>query len=276
MAQYVRRSHCSWNDAGWRSLLVQRFVHARQVEQLLLPGTADLHLVLCTAGAAVMSVSTGGAPARRRWTAGRLELMVPGRSTVRSYQATSALSTIQVHIPQAVIKRTAAQLGGPEPDFEALSAGLGPGDPVVEHLLRSLPANREVGDLYAESAAAFLAVHLLTRGREPRVPEIEHAAVRRGIAIMRDRLAEPLTLADIAAEAHLSVYHFVRVFRHATGETPHRYLTRLRIELAQRLLSGTTLTIEQIAERCGYAGPGPLSSAFLRHVGVRPSVYRNI
>ncbi|MFD8029619.1 helix-turn-helix domain-containing protein [Streptomyces sp. NPDC059717] len=72
----------------------------------------------------------------------------------------------------------------------------------------------------------------------------------------------------------MSVYHFVRVFRNSTGETPHRYLTRLRIELAQRLLSETTLTIEQIAERCGFAGPGPLSSAFLRQVGVRPSVYR--
>ncbi|MEU0565069.1 helix-turn-helix domain-containing protein [Nonomuraea sp. NPDC005983] len=276
MAQYVRRSYCSWDDANWRSLLVQRFVHARQVEHLLLPGTSDLHLVLCTAGEATMQVSSDGSSAKRRWTAGRLELMVPGRSTVRSYKATSALSTIQVHIPQAVIKRTAAQLGGAEPDFEALSARLGTGDPVVEHLVRSLPANREVGDLYAESAAAFLAVHLLSQGREPRVPKSEHAAVRKGIAVMQDRLAEPLTLADIAAEAHLSVYHFVRVFRDATGETPHRFLTRLRIELAQRLLSGTTLTVEQIAERCGFSGPGALSSAFLRHVGVRPSVYRKI
>ncbi|MDT0466648.1 AraC family transcriptional regulator [Streptomyces gibsoniae] len=276
MTTYVRRNYCSWTDANWRSLLVQSFAHARQVEHLLLPGTSDLHLVLCTAGQAVMQVGSGGPWAKRRWTAGRLELMVPGRSTVRSYAATSALSTIQVHIPQAVIKQTVTQLGAREPDFEAISAGLVTGDPVVEHLLRSLPAQREAGDVYAESAAAFLAVHLLSRGREPRVAGSEHAAVRKGAAIMQDRLAEPLTLADIAAEVHLSVYHFVRVFRNATGETPYRFLTRLRIELAQRLLSETTLTVEQIAKRCGFAGPGPLSTAFLRHVGVRPSVYRKI
>ncbi|MFJ3639714.1 NAD(P)-binding domain-containing protein [Streptomyces sp. NPDC090108] len=101
-----------------------------------------------------------------------------------------------------------------------------------------------------------------------------HAAVRKAVAIMRDRLAEPLTLADIAAEVHLSVYHFLRVFRLATGETPYRYLTHLRIALAQRLLADSTLTIKQIAERCGFSGPGPLSAAFLRHSGVRPSVYR--
>ncbi|MEU1789253.1 AraC family transcriptional regulator [Streptomyces sparsogenes] len=276
MTRYVRRGYCSWHDADWRSLLVQCFVHAPAVEHLVLPGTRDLHLVLCAAGQAVMRVDSGGSSVKRRWTAGRLELMVPGRPTVRSYTATSALSTVQVHVPRAVIERTAAQLGGREPDFEAVSAGLGMGDPLVEHLVRSLPAQREAGDLYAESAAAFLAVHLLSRGAEPRVPGREHAAVRAGAAIMRERLAEPLTLADIASEVHLSVYHFVRVFRDATGETPHRFLTRLRIELAQRLLSETTLTVEQIAQRCGFSGPGPLSTAFLRHVGVRPSVYRKI
>jgi AraC family transcriptional regulator len=91
---------------------------------------------------------------------------------------------------------------------------------------------------------------------------------------MRERLAEPLTLAIIAAEVHLSVYHFVRVFREAVGQTPHRYLTRLRIEQAQRLLSTTSLSIERIARRCGFASPGALSSAFLRQTGVRPSAYR--
>ena len=115
-----------------------------------------------------MQVNSGGPSAKRRWTAGRLELMVPGRSTVRSYAATSALSTVQVHIPQAVIRQTATQLGRREPDFEAMPAGLGKADPVVEHLLRSLPAQREAGDVYAESAAAVPAVHLLSRGREPR------------------------------------------------------------------------------------------------------------
>ncbi|MEV6537161.1 NAD(P)-binding domain-containing protein [Streptomyces sp. NPDC051639] len=115
---------------------------------------------------------------------------------------------------------------------------------------------------------------LLPRGLGPHAWGDEHAAVRKAIAIMHDRLAEKLTLADIAAEVHLSVYHFLRVFRLATGETPYRYLTRLRIALAQRLLSDTTLTIRQIAERCGFSGPGPLSAAFLRHLGIRPSVYR--
>lgn len=186
------------------------------------------------------------------------------------------MRTIQVHIPSATVARAAARLGGSAPDFETLSAAVATADPVVEHLVRALPTAGGADDLYAESAAEFLTTHLLTRGRHERLPGPEHGAVRAGIAVMHDRLAEPLTLADIAAEAHLSVYHFVRVFRAATGETPYRYLTRLRIERARGLLTDSDLTIGQIAERCGFASPGALSTAFLGHVGVRRSVYRKI
>ncbi|WP_331769904.1 helix-turn-helix transcriptional regulator (plasmid) [Embleya sp. NBC_00888] len=271
----VRRTYCSWGEAGWRSLLVQCFDHAPEVDHLRLPGVCDLHLVLCVAGDTVMRTQSGGRAIRSRWLPGNLELVVPGRSSVRTYRTTSAMRTIQVHIPSATVDRAAAHLGGADPDFEALAAAAGAGDPVVEHLVRALPAAGGANDLYAESAAAFLAAHLLTRGRHERLPGPEHAAVRVGVAVMRDRMAEPLTPADIAAEAHLSVYHFIRVFRESTGETPHRFLTRLRIERARQLLADNTLTIGQIAERCGFASPGALSAAFLSRVGVRPSVYRN-
>ncbi|MDH2427475.1 AraC family transcriptional regulator [Sphaerisporangium sp. TRM90804] len=273
-AAYVRHTYNSWDDVGWRSLLVQGFTHAAEAEHVPLPAVSDLHLVLCVAGNADMSIHTGGKPVRRRWVPGHLELMVPGRATSMSYRATSRLSTIQVHIPSLTVKRTTGALGGREPDFEALSAALRAGDPVVEQLLRSLAGASGVSDLYAESAAAFLSTHVLTAGRNERLPGPEHAAVRAGVAIMRERLAEPLTLATIAAEVHLSVYHFVRVFREATGQTPHRYLIQLRIERARRLLVTTSLSVEQIAGRCGFASPGALSSAFLRHTGVRPSAYR--
>ncbi|MEE2055221.1 helix-turn-helix transcriptional regulator [Nocardiopsis tropica] len=98
--------------------------------------------------------------------------------------------------------------------------------------------------------------------------------MRAAVAFMRDRLAEPLTLADVADEVRLSAFHLVRVFRRATGETPHRYLTRLRIEKARRLLRDTDLTVARIAPLCGFSEAGALSTAFLRHTGVRPSVYR--
>jgi AraC family transcriptional regulator len=274
---HVQRTYCSWGDSGWRSLLVQSFDHSPAADQLGLPGVSDLHLVLYMTGNVTMRTRAAGKSVVRRCVPGSLELMVPGQASTRDYRATSEMRTVQVHVPSATVDRVAACLGGSEPDFEALSAAMRSGDPVVEHLVRALPAAGHTNDLYAESVAAFLTTHLLTQGRyDRRLPGPEHAAVRAGIAVMRERLTESLTLTEIAAEVHLSVYHFIRVFRAATGETPYRFLTRLRIEQAQQLLPDGDLTVGQIAERCGFASGGALSAAFVRHVGLRPTAYRKI
>ncbi|AVT37704.1 AraC family transcriptional regulator [Plantactinospora sp. BB1] len=278
MARYVRRTYCSWQDAGWQSLLVQQFEHVTVADDMELPATADLHLVLPVAGRAVMETRSGGRGSRYTWTPGRLELGVPDQSVLRRYRADGAMRSVQVHIPRGTVDRIAAQLGGRAVDYEAMAASLAAGDSLIEEAVRAVGCPNDAGDLYAESAAAFLAVHLLTRHARvppPRTPTREDTRVRAAVELMRGRLSDPITLADIAGEVHLSVYHLVRVFKEVTGVTPHRFLTRLRIAEAKRLLRDTDLAIAQIALRCGFASPGALSTAFLRHTGTRPSVYRN-
>ncbi|GAA1024875.1 MULTISPECIES: AraC family transcriptional regulator [Amycolatopsis] len=278
MGRYVRRTYCSWEDSGWESLLVQRFEHVPVAEEMELPAAADLHLVLPTRGRAVMETRRGGRWTRTPWTPGRLELMPPDQPAVRRYRADEVLNSVQVHLPRTTVDATAAQLGGAAVDFAAMAASLTAGDPLVEEIVRALGGAGEADDLYAESAAAFLTMQLLTRHARLSAgapPKRENPRVRTVVATMRERLAEPITLADLAAEAHLSVYHLVRVFKEATGATPYRYLTRLRIDEAKRLLRDTDLTISQIAGRCGFANPAVLSTAFLRHTGMRPSVYRD-
>ncbi|MEV1003858.1 AraC family transcriptional regulator [Nonomuraea sp. NPDC050202] len=278
MHRYVRRTHCSWENLGWQSLLVQRFEHVPLVEEMELPAAPDLHLVLPVGGRTVIETRAGGRWRRHTWAPGRLELAVPDRPVRRRYRADGPLRSVQVHLPRSAVEQAAERLGGGAVDYAGMAASVAAGDPLIEEAVRAAGSAEEPGDLYAESAAAFLAVHLLTRhARLPagRAPAREDARVRAAIALMRDRLAEPLTLADLADEVYLSVYHLVRVFSRATGETPHRYLTRLRIEKARHLLRETDLTVAQIAPLCGFASPGALSTAFLRHTGARPSAYRN-
>ncbi|MBM7774397.1 AraC family transcriptional regulator [Actinokineospora baliensis] len=274
MERYVRRTFCSWEEVGWRSLMVQRFEHVPVVEGMVLPGTAALHVVVPVSGRAEMVTRSGGRGVRQSWVPGRPLLSVPGESSVRGYRGTGRLVSVQVHIPRDTVDAVAARLGGVV-DYEAMAAAV-VDDRVVAETARALADPGAANDLYAESAAAFLATHLLTRHRPQRaIPVREDTRVRAVIAVMRERLADPITLADLGDHVHLSVFHLVRVFRAATGETPHRYLTRLRIEEARRLLRDTDLALAQIATRCGFASPGALSTAFVRHVGVRPSVYRN-
>jgi len=276
-ARYVRRTYCSWENAGWQSLLVQRFDHVPVAEDMAMPGAADLHLVLPLAGRAVMETRCDGQVSRRLWAPGELDMGIPDRPFVRSYRGDGPLRSLQIHIPRDTVESTAARLGGRTVDFEAVAASLNAGDPLVEEAIRTIGAAGDADDLYAESAAAFLAMHLLTRHSRLRAPRTsrEDARVRAAVAIMRERVADSLTLADIAGAVHLSVYHFVRIFKDATGQTPYRFLTGLRIEEAKRLLRDTDLPIAQVASRCGFASPGALSTAFARYTGARPSVYRN-
>ncbi|MFD5250046.1 helix-turn-helix domain-containing protein [Amycolatopsis sp. NPDC058340] len=276
MSRYVRRTYCSWEDSGWESLLVQRFEHVPVAEDLRLPAVADLHLVLPLSGRAVMETRGGGRWSSHEW--GRLELAVPGKPQHRRYRGDESMRSLQVHIPGTTVESVAARLGGRAVDHEAMAASVAGGDPLLDELVRAVGDAREDDDLYAESAAAFLTVHLLTRhARKPGPPGAgrEDERVRAAAAMMRDRLADPLSVAEIAGEVHLSVYHFIRVFKEKTGETPHRFLGRLRIDEARRLLRGTDLPIAAIAGRCGFATPGALSAAFLKHTGSRPSEYRN-
>jgi AraC family transcriptional regulator len=260
-------------------LLVQKLVHAPVVEDMLCSSTADVHLILAEAGRTLMEKRVGERRTRYNWVPGRLEMSIPDQTDTRSYRAAGPLRSAQVHIPRGTVERLADELGGRAVDYERMAASVEAGDPLLEQAIRTLAVADEKDDLYAESAATFMAAHLLTHhsGRPGRpIPVREDARIRKAIAVMRGRLAEPLTLAGIADEVYLSVYHFVRVFKEATGETPHRFLTRLRVEEAQRLLRGSDLSIAKIASRCGFASPGALSTAFLRHTGMRPSAYRNL
>ncbi len=71
-----------------------------------------------------------------------------------------------------------------------------------------------------------------------------------------------------------SPYHFARLFQCTTGETPHHFVLRQRIERAQRLLAETALPLARIAGESGFANQSAFTRVFTRSVGVTPRVYR--
>jgi transcriptional regulator GlxA family with amidase domain len=91
---------------------------------------------------------------------------------------------------------------------------------------------------------------------------------------MADHLDDDLSVAALAARAHLSERTFARTFRAETGTTPAAHAEALRIEEARRLLETTDLTVAAIAQRLGYAHGETLHRVFLRAVGTTPDRYR--
>lgn len=87
-------------------------------------------------------------------------------------------------------------------------------------------------------------------------------------------VTEPVTLAQLAAHAGYSPQHLNRRFQRELGVTPLKYLMRLRLERAARLLTETQLTATAIAQSLGFDDPAYFARAFKRHFGLSPQRYR--
>ena len=91
---------------------------------------------------------------------------------------------------------------------------------------------------------------------------------------MRYSYRRPVSLPDVAARANLSPYHFLRVYKRAYGETPHEFLTRLRIERAKTLLARGSHNVTEACFEVGFSSLGSFGALFAHRVGLSPSEYR--
>jgi transcriptional regulator GlxA family with amidase domain len=78
----------------------------------------------------------------------------------------------------------------------------------------------------------------------------------------------------MAERAHMSARHFARAFRAETGLTPARYVERVRLEAARRLLEDSADPIAAVASACGFGTAETMRRVFLRTLGVGPAEYR--
>lgn len=105
-----------------------------------------------------------------------------------------------------------------------------------------------------------------------------HAQTYRSLAdardFMRHAYRQPISLTDISAQANLSPYHFLRVHKLTYGETPHEFLTRLRIERAKTLLARGSHNVTEACFEVGFSSLGSFSALFAQRVGMSPSEYR--
>jgi AraC family transcriptional regulator len=89
------------------------------------------------------------------------------------------------------------------------------------------------------------------------------------------RLAEEISIEELAKLVELSASHFAHVFKETTGMTPLQFVTRQRVTRAQQLIRETTRSLIDIGLEVGYSSPSHFAQVFRRVVGVTPTEFRN-
>lgn len=107
----------------------------------------------------------------------------------------------------------------------------------------------------------------------PTCDEVD-ADLRATLEWVRAHLDRPLTVEELARRAAMTPRTFARRFKASTGTTPLQWILHQRVAAAQRMLETTTITVDGIAESCGFGSAAALRQHFTKIVGSTPSAYR--
>ncbi|HEY0376942.1 MAG TPA: AraC family transcriptional regulator [Pyrinomonadaceae bacterium] len=138
----------------------------------------------------------------------------------------------------------------------------------------------QASPLFVQALAQAIAVHLArnygvtdeeSRSGSPSLPGYK---LRQITDWMSEHVVEDFDLAQLAAQAGLSKFHFQRLFKAAVGVSPSRYHINLRMNLARQLLRETKQSVIDVALEVGYANPSHFARLFRKETGLSPSDYR--
>ncbi len=159
-------------------------------------------------------------------------------------------------------------------------------DPVLANLARAVAPTlahpHEASTLFIDQIGAAIGTYLaeqyggatLPSRRRNRRLSRQHEA--RAKEMLLSSLDGKLSIGDIAQACSLSRSYFSRSFQESTGQTPHQWLMKQRVEMACGLLAQGALPLADIAVDCGFADQSHFSRVFTQHLGAPPGTWRRL
>jgi AraC-like DNA-binding protein len=212
---------------------------------------------------------------------GMFHVAEPGISVRCAFRG--PFDVLHLHVPNSLIAEYARDAADSDAPPLCSAAGMGR-DATVERLGRALLAAEEtggpLGQLYADCISTSIVARLLATARRTgpsqrsKVAELARWRLKRVVEYVEANLAEPLSLADLAAAAGLTRMHFAAQFRAATGVPPHEYVLRRRIERAQEMLLDDAASLVDVALSVGFQTQSHFTTVFKRFTGQPPRAWR--
>lgn len=159
-------------------------------------------------------------------------------------------------------------------------------DPLIQQIGLTLLAESETdtpaGRLFSDSLIQTLTLHLLANYTTAKTSNrmanggLSGYKLRRATEYINEHLENDLTLAEIAAVADLSQYHFAREFRKSIGKTPQQYLMLQRVERAKQLLAQPELPLVEVSLRTGFKNQSHFTTLFRKYTNFTPKIWREL
>ncbi|MGZ3174028.1 MAG: helix-turn-helix domain-containing protein [Croceibacterium sp.] len=156
-------------------------------------------------------------------------------------------------------------------------------DPFIREVGNALQIELDRGHppnaAYLEPLAGVMAVHLARHysadAANAAAPSgLPPLRLKRVQAFIDEHIAETIHVDQLASEAHMSPFHFARMFKQSTGQPPHLCVVMQRVRQAKTLLRESDLPLIEVAARSGFQTQGHFTSVFHRYTGFTPRKFR--
>jgi AraC family transcriptional regulator len=286
MPNFLPSKHQTLGQRSSADVQMQIYRHRSTTRTLIIPAVAEPLLVMVLSGGAIVEERVKG----QAWSATTVctddffLTMSPQPYEMR-WQTTGDedFEVAHLYLSQRLLELAAQEVLVGRPQSLRLQDVSGGRDAQVAQLMTLLHQEMAVrqltSNLYLHGIAQALAVHLVRHYRDEN-PELKHAnalpayKLHGAIEQMRAGLERNFSLATLAAGAGMSDFHFSRLFRRATGQSPSQYFIQMRMDKARELLLESNLSVIEVALEVGYSSPSHFSQVFRRHTGATPREYR--
>jgi AraC family transcriptional regulator len=266
----------------WASSGVTVAAFAEQLGfEAICPADSEFTIACATAGCRRLFRRDNGRIQSADFTPGSFSIRPAGQGSSLYGDMPARLS---INIASDVVRGAWTQIIGTDDRFAEIRPIFGERDLLIGHVADIIanelgqvphPAQR----LLIDGAAAMLAAHVvrrygtMVRRDQPGPKGLSRHSLSRVLFFMEENLDERITLDALSNVAHVSRFHFLRLFKASTGVTPMVYLEKSRIRRAQDLIQTGDLAMAAIAVAVGFSGHSHFCRRFRLHVGVAPTVY---
>ena len=270
---------------GWSTLSVELLSHQIGEGPPVVPQYVEICLVVAGNKDGLVKRNGGGLYQEAIPTTGAIWLSPAGVSKETAVTAPIP-ETMHLYLPMALFHRLKDDFNLSAEPAKSIRYAAGIQDHAIEQIGRSILAELDnettTTRMFVETASLTLAARLVQKYSDSgasapvnsAVYNLEHKRISRVLDYIAANLQNDVTLGDLARIAGYSPFHFARKFTLAMDVSPHRYISRMRLEKAMAELATGKLPLTEVALNARFSSQASFTRAFHRAIGMTPNEYR--